>query len=174
MRSVLRTAVAAAALVAVSAVSAQAQGMGMGGLKIEEVRLDFASFTSSDGSTGLQIGFPGSVTLAMYLNDNIAIEPMVGISSFTPDGGDAFTTTQLGVFAAYYLAGDRGMNGLFVAPGFMYSKSTSLDGVTIMGADIGMKKTWKEKISWRVAAQIRSNDGTTSFGVVGGVGMFWR
>ena len=169
---VLRTAVAAAALVAVSAVSAEAQMMG--GMKVEEIRLDMVGFATNDFGTSFGVNFPGTVTLAMYLNDNIALEPMVGINSFTPDGGDAVTTISLGLFVPYYLAGDRGMNGLFVAPGFTFSKTTDVDGVTAIGADLGLKKTWKEKISWRAAVQIRSNDGNTTLGVVGGVGMFWR
>jgi hypothetical protein len=176
MVSVLRRAVAVASLVAVSAGSAQAQmgTIGMGGMSLEEIRVNLVGLTSSDGGTSIGLNFPGSLALAFYLNDKIAIEPMVGFNMFSPDVGDASSTISLGVLVPYYLGSDRGVSGLFIAPGFNFSKTTDIDATTSIGAEFGLKKAWKEKISWRVAGAFWTSDGNSTIGVNAGLSMFWR
>lgn len=99
MLSVLRRAVAVASLVAVSAGAAQAQ------LKVEELRVDVAGLQASGGSTIFGAGIPGGLALGIYLNDKIALEPTLNLAHISPDGGDAVTIIEVGVFAPYYLAG---------------------------------------------------------------------
>lgn len=176
MVSVIRRAVAVASLVAVSAVTAQAQmgTISMGSLKLEEIRLSLVEFSSSDAGTGFGVSFPGSVAVAFYLNDQIAIEPMFGFNSFTPDVGNGVSVISLGVLVPYYLGTDRGVSGLFVAPGFQMVKVTDIDATTMIGAEFGMKKAWKEKISWRVAGSFWTSDGNSEIGLNAGLSMFWR
>lgn len=182
MLSVLRRAVAVATLVSVSAVAAEAQ---FGSLKIEEIRIDVAGLELlSDAYTAFGVGAPTGggiflprVALGIYLNDKIAIEPSLSITSITPDGGDNSMTIALGVFVPYYLAGDRGHNGLFVAPGLEITKITDLDALIDFGIDVGYKKAMNDKVSWSVAGVLRSGDSTDPEMLLGarfGFSVFWR
>lgn len=171
MLSVLRRAVAVASLVAVSAGAAQAQ------LKVEELRVDVAGLTAMGGSTMFEGGIPGSLALGIYLNDKIALEPTLGVFHFSPDGGDATTMISVGVFAPYYLAGDRGRSGLFVAPGVMVTKITDIDAQIDFGADVGFKKAMNDKVSWSVAGTFRGGDSYDPDSAIGarfGFSVFWR
>lgn len=171
MLSVLRRAVALGALVAVSASVAQAQ------LKVEEIRLDLATFQTVDGSSLLGVAAPGEVAIGIYLNDNLAFEPRVGFTNVSPDGADSFSVLEFGLFAPYYLAGDRGHNGLFIAPGLTISKMTDIDAMIDFGADIGYKKAMNDKVSWRAAGLIRTGDSTNDELLIGGTfgfSIFWR
>lgn len=176
MVSVLRRAVAVASLVAVSAVSAQAQmgTISIGPLNLEEIRVDMLGFSSSDGGSSFGVDFPGTVSFGFYLNDKIAIEPMFGFTSFSPDVGEGFSVMSLGVLVPYYLGTDRGVSGLFIAPGFNFTKVTDFDATTAIGAEFGIKRAWKEKISWRVAGAFWTSDGNSTIGLNAGLSMFWR
>lgn len=177
MRSVLRRAFAVAALVGASAVTAQAQ---MGGVKVEEIRLDLASIGLT-GGTSINGGIPGTLALGIYLNDKLAIEPMAMLSYSKPEGGgDATTIFGLGVFAPFYLAGDRGHSGIFLSPGVMVSaidipvfgNQTNID----FGADVGYKGKMSDKVSWRAAATLRDGDsyGEAEIGGTFGFSLWWR
>lgn len=171
MLSVIRRAVAVASLVVVSASVAQAQ------LKVEEIRVDVAGLSLRGGNTGLNVGIPGRVALGVYLNDKIALEPTLGLNYFKPDGGDASTEITLGVFAPYYLAGDRGRNGLFVAPGVEITKVTDVDARIDFGADVGYKKAMNDKVSWSLAGTVRAGDSYDPDSMIGarfGFSVFWR
>lgn len=177
MLSIVRRVVAVAALVAVSASVAQAQ------VKVEEVRVDLATLAMIDGNTVMNLGnggnllMPAGITLGIYLNDKIALEPTVGFFYFKPDGGDAVSQFQLGVFAPYYFTGDRGHNGLFVAPGVMITKQTDVDAAIDFGADVGYKKAMSDKVSWAAAATFRTGDTYDPDSVIGarfGFSIFWR
>lgn len=172
MLSVLRRAVAAAALVGATAVTAEAQGMG--GLKIEEITITMVNLTSNDGGSTFGLNFPGGLSLATYLNDKIAIEPTFGFNMTSPDGLDSFSTITLGAMVPYYLGTDRGMTGLYVAPGFWMSKTTDVDAVTTAGVDVGFKKNWKPNVAWRFSAGIRSSDGNSTIVAGAGVSIFRR
>lgn len=170
MRSVLRRAFAVASLVVVSASAAQAQ------LKVEEIRVDVAGLGLSGGNTMFNAGIPGTVALGVYLNDKIALEPTLGLGYTKPDGGDGSTRISLGVFAPFYLDGDRGRNGLFVAPGVMITKVTDVDAAIDFGADFGYKKAMNDKVSWSAAATLRDGDsyGDSMLGARFGLSVFWR
>lgn len=171
MLSVLRRAVAVAALAALSAGAVEAQ------LSVEEIRLDLASFTTSDGSTALTLAVPGSVAIGIYLNDNFALEPMVFFANTKIDPADAVNSFGLGLMAPYYFAGDRGRSGLFVAPGLQISKFGDNDALIDFGADVGIKKVMNDKVSWRAAANIFTGDSTAdelAFGATFGLSVFWR
>jgi hypothetical protein len=176
MRSVLRTAVAVAALVAASAVTAHAQMMG--GLKVEEIRIDLLNFASISGQGSLvTAGIPGTVALGIYLNDKVAFEPTLSILNSAPDNQDATTVVSLGLMVPYYLAGDRGRNGLFIAPGLMITKITDVDALIDFGADIGYKKAMNDKVSWSGALQFQTGDSTDPDSMIGarfGLSVFWR
>ena len=175
MLSVLRRAVAVATVAAFSAGAVEAQ---MGGLKVEEIRVDIAGLSMISGDrTIFGVGIPGSVALGIYLNDKIALEPTLGLTHVSPEFGAAATTISIGVFAPYYLAGDRGHNGLFVAPGVMISKSTNRDAAIDFGADVGYKKAITDKVSWSAAGMLRAGDSTDpdmELGARFGLSVFWR
>ncbi|MEX2180503.1 MAG: hypothetical protein WD771_00535 [Gemmatimonadaceae bacterium] len=175
MLSVLRRAVAVAAVAAFSAGAVEAQ---MGGLKVEEIRVDVAGLEMvSDAYTQFGVGIPGSVALGIYLNDKLALEPTLSLVSFTPEGFDAQTIISIGVFAPFYFAGDRGRNGLFVAPGVAITKITDVDALIDFGADVGYKKAMNDKVSWSAAAMLRAGDSTDPEMLLGGrfgLSVFWR
>lgn len=171
MLSVLRRAVAVAALVALSAGAVEAQ------LSIEEIRLDVAGFQTVDGNSQFGLAIPGGAAIGIYLNDKLALEPSISFSNFSPDVGDSFSVTTFGLFAPFYLAGDRGRNGLFVAPGLEISKMTDIDAMIDFGADIGYKKAMNDKVSWRLAANVRTGDSTAdelAIGATFGFSVFWK
>jgi hypothetical protein len=171
MLSMLRRAVAVASLVAVSASVAQAQ------VKVEEIRVDLAALSTMGGNMSLGVVAPMNVALGIYLNDKIALEPTVGVMHFKPDGGDGSTTIMLGVMAPFYFSGDRGHNGLFVAPGVMISKTTDVDAAIDFGADVGFKKAMSDKVSWSVAGMFRTGDSYDPDAEIGarfGLSVFWR
>ncbi len=170
MLSVFRRAVAVASLVAVSASVAQAQ------LKIEEIRVDLLNLQTANGNTALGVGIPGTVALGVYLNDKLALEPTLGLNYFSPDVGSSSSRLTLGVFAPFYLAGDRGHNGLFLSPGVMISKVTDVDAGIDFGADIGYKSAISPKVSMAFAGTLRDGDSysDTVLGARFGLSVFWR
>ncbi len=170
MLSVLRRAVAVTSLVAVSASVAQAQ------VKVEELRVDLAGLTIQGGNLSLDVVAPMSVALGIYLTDKIALEPTLGFRYTKPDGFDASTTIMLGVMAPFYFAGDRGHNGLFVAPGVMITKATDVDAAIDFGADVGYKKAMNDKVSWSLAGTFRTGDSYIDdpIGARFGLSVFWR
>jgi hypothetical protein len=174
MLSVLRRAVAAAVLVGATAVTAEAQGVGFGGIKIEEIRLDLFSFETSDFGSGFGLSFPATAGVGMYINDKVAIEPIISFSSFTPDGGEATNFLMIGTQVPFYLAGDRGVSGLFVAPGIMITKVGDGDAVNTLGVEVGFKKKWQDNISWRLGAAMWSTDGDSEIVFNAGLAMFIR
>ncbi len=175
MLSVIRRAVAVAAVAVISAGSLEAQ---FGSLKVEEIRLDLASFTTASNiGSDLTLFAPGALSLGIYLNDKIAIEPSLLFNNNSPEGQDATNTFAFGVMVPFYFAGDRGHNGLFIAPGLAIAKSGDNDAMTDFGADIGYKKAMNDKVSWRAAATIRTGDSTgdeMEIGAVFGFSVFWR
>lgn len=174
MLSVLRRAVAAAALVGATAVTAEAQGLGFGGIKVEEIRFDMFTFTTSDFGSGFDLAFPATAGVGMYINDKVAIEPFVGFGSFTPDGGDATNDIVIGTLVPFYLAGDRGVSGLFVAPGVVITKFGDNDAVNTVGVEVGFKKKWRDNLSWRLGAAMWSTDGESEIQLNAGLSMFVR
>lgn len=177
MLSVIRRAVAVASLVVVSASAAQAQ------IELREIRIDLASVTSVDGNTVLSLGgptsrigglagAPASVSLGVYLNDKLAIEPSFSIVNVSPDVGDATTFIGLGVWAPYYL--NSGKAGLFVAPGVELLKATDVDAQIDFGADVGYKRAINDNVSWRAAAGFRTGDSTNDeLALVATFGFSW-
>jgi hypothetical protein len=174
MLSVLRRAVAAAALVGATAVTAEAQGLGFGGIKVEEIRFDMFSFETSDFGSGFNLAFPATAGVGMYINDKVAIEPVIMFGSFTPDGGDATNTIMIGTQVPFYLAGDRGVSGLFVSPGVMITKIGDGDAVNTVGVEVGFKKKWRDNLSWRLGAAMWSTDGDSEIVLNAGLAMFVR
>lgn len=165
MRSVLRNLVVGTVLVGVSASAVQAQR------KVEEIRIDLARVNLTDGGS-LGAGIPGGLALGIYLSDKLAIEPRANFDS-NCEGEDCTLTLDLGAYAPYYLSGDRGHSGLFIAPGFSLKKIGDADADFQLGADVGMKRKLSDKLSYRFAAQIR-NPEDFQIGGVFGVSIWWR
>lgn len=175
----VRKALVLAALMVVAVPSLEAQER-----RTKEVRLDLVGFETVDGNSEFGFGLPGTVALGIYLNKNIAIEPQVSFSSFSGDGFSA-NVLQFGAFLPYYFRGDFGQNGLFVAPGLTYSKAggdLDSDGVVDFGVDVGVKKSIRENLSWRLAGTIRTGDSyedaagdsQIAIGARFGIGIFWK
>lgn len=145
----------------------------------KELRLDLAAFQSSDGTTSIDVGFPGSVAFAIYMNSNFAIEPTFQISNVSGDFVDG-TLYALGVFAPYYFKGDAGRNGLFVSPGVLFAGGSGDfdpgDSQINYGVDLGLKKAWRDNVSWRFAATFRDGDSFADpvIGATIGIGVFWK
>jgi hypothetical protein len=178
MRSFVRNSVLALALVTVAS-AAQAQDR-----REKELRIDLVGLQSVDGTTVLDIGLPGTVALGIYMNNKIAIEPMVNFLSISGDGNSA-NQLSVGVFVPYYFKGDTGRNGLFLSPGLLYSKiggDNPQDGTVDFGVDVGLKKSMRDNVSMRFAVGVRTGDsyedinGDSQIGIAAafGIGVFWK
>ncbi len=144
----------------------------------KEIRLDFVSLQTSDGTTAISAAFPGTVALGIYMNKNIALEPQFGITSISSDFADG-TTFGAGLFVPYYFAGDFGKSGLFISPGIEISKGSGdfeTETMVDYGVDLGFKKTHRDRVSLRIAATLRDGDSANEavIGGVFGIGLFWR
>jgi hypothetical protein len=146
----------------------------------KEIRIDFASVITSDGFTRVGIGYPGTLAMGIYMNNNLALEPQLGLtyesdSDTDTDQGEIVA----GVFAPWYFNGDMGRTGLFLSPGVMFTKpfgDNDGDALVDYGVDFGVKLGRSERVSTRLAVTMRDGDrfGDPAFGAVFGVGMFWR
>jgi hypothetical protein len=169
----LRGLVAATVLVAAVSTAAEAQE----GRQVE-IRLDFASLQTSDGTTAVGVDFPGSVAVAFYMNQSFALEPRVGLNFISGDGFSG-NVLQAGLFAPYYFAGDFGKTGFFLAPGVTVSKGSGdleFEAQTDYGADLGIKLAMRDRISSRIALTFRDGDSSTEavIGASFGIGFFFR
>jgi hypothetical protein len=174
MKSFVRGTLLAAAIAMLGAAANPVSAQG----RDKEIRLDMLAFQTADGSTLIEAGFPGTLALGFYMNPNFALEPQVGIASFSGDGASA-TVFSLGLFAPYYFKGDTGRTGFFVSPGVSYSKATGdfeTDGEMDYGVDLGIKMAYRERISTRLALTYRDGDSFSeaAIGASFGVGLFWR
>ncbi len=173
-----KTVLATALLVAVSSM-AQAQER-----REKELRIDLVQIESVDGTTVANVGVPGSVALGIYMNNKIAIEPVVNFLSISGDGNSGNELT-FGVFVPYYFRGDTGRNGLFVSPGLLYGKiggDNPQDGTLDFGVDVGMKKSMRDNVAMRFAVGVRTGDsyedvnGDSQIGIGAsfGISVFWK
>lgn len=174
MKSLVRGTLLAVAIAMVGAAANPVAAQG----RDKEIRLDMIGFETSDGNTAILAGFPGTVALAFYMNPNFALEPQVAIVNVNSDFGDG-TVFGFGLFAPWYFKGDAGRTGFFVSPGLQYSKGTGdmeTDGEMDYGVDLGLKMSYRERISTRLALTYRDGDsyGEAAIGATFGVGLFWR
>ena len=179
MYSFARKTVLATALVVAAASVAQAQER-----REKELRIDLVQIQSVDGTTVANIGIPGSVALGIYMNNKVAIEPVVNFLSISGDGISGNELT-FGLFVPYYFKGDTGRNGLFVSPGLEYGKvggDNPQDGTLDYGVDVGWKKSMRDNVAMRFAAGLRTGDsyedvnGDSQIGIGAsfGISVFWK
>jgi hypothetical protein len=179
MHSFVRKTMLATALLVAASSMVQAQER-----REKELRIDVAGLESNDGTTTFGVGLPGTVALGIYMNNKIAIEPTISFNGISGDG-NSVSFLQAGVFVPYYFKGDTGRNGLFVSPGLMYSKiggDIDGDGMIDFGVDVGVKRSMRDNVAMRIAANIRTGDSyedangdsTIGVGASFGIGIFWK
>jgi hypothetical protein len=161
--------VAALVALAAGATSAEAQ---IGGRQVE-VRLDMVQLQLDP--TALELAVPGSAAVGVYLSNRVAVEGRVGFFSSKIDD-ETFSGFGLGAFVPFYLKGDAGRSGLFVAPGLEFNKFKDMDAMVDYGVDVGLKLKKSEMLSWRVAATLRDGDsyGDMALGATLGLGIFFK
>jgi hypothetical protein len=165
---------AAAAMLAAGASPLAAQA------RDKEIRLDFASLSTSDGRTQVGVGYPGTFALGIYMNENLAIEPQIGLTYVNDNDTDESSgVINAGLFAPWYFNGDAGRTGLFVSPGITVTKGfgdNDFDALFDYGLDLGVKLGRSDRVSTRLALTLRDGDtfNDPALGAVFGVGMFWR
>jgi hypothetical protein len=173
-----RSLVLGAAALALGATTASAQMMG----KPKELRIDMVSLSLPTDATNLNIGFPGSLAIAIYLNDNIAIEPFVGLDFNSGDATIEGGSFALGAMVPYYLAGGMGKSGFFVAPGlsigkFFGDQATAFGDEMLLdyGVDVGLKREWKTNVGQRFAITLRDGDSYAdlTIGATAGITIRW-
>lgn len=145
----------------------QAQGRPM------EFRVDFFSLETSDGTTVINLEFPGSFALGFFLNPQFAIEPAVSFTNVSDDDIDG-TIYGFGVFLPFYAKADHGKSGLFIAPGIALSGGSGdfdSDSNVDFGVDLGFKKPIRDKISARFALTLRDGDSYDKAAVGGSFGL---
>jgi|CXWL01.1.fsa_nt_gi hypothetical protein len=132
-----------------------ATGVNAQGLKLEELRLNVASLNLT-GGTSFDFEFPGSASAGFFFNEQMALEPSVGV--FARKGYN-----QIGAAAAlaYYFNGDHGKAGLFVAPTVEFFKAKGVDASVNYGGDVGFKVAMRDNVSARLAGTIRDGDDYT-------------
>jgi hypothetical protein len=168
MKRGVMTAMAVLGLAA-AATSAEAQ---IGGRQVE-VRLDFVNLELDPVRLGA--GLPGSAAVGVYLSDKLAVEGRVGLA-FVDAEPESSWGLNVGAFLPFYLAGDAGRTGLFVAPGLEIAKIKDVDAAINYGLDFGLKLKKSELISYRVAATLRDGDsyGDMAIGANFGIGIFFK
>jgi hypothetical protein len=174
MSPLRRTLLLSAAALALQATTASAQLIS----RPTEVRIDLAGIVVRNGSTEVGLGLPGTLAVAVYLNERVAIEPRVLLDVRRGEGFNG-GEVGLGLAVPYYLAGGEGRTGLFAAPVIEIGKGFG-DFVTAMavdfGADVGIKREWKPNVGQRIALTLRTGDSTSdevAIGAVFGISLRW-
>jgi hypothetical protein len=143
---------------------------------VEEIRIDLAGLSTTNG-TRLFGGIPGAIALGIYVSDAVALEPRASFEYVNPDvkpeGESGSLNLDFGVYAPVYFSGNRGRSGIFVAPGISITKRADTDATIDVGADIGYKVRSSDRLSWRVAAELRNFD-QMELGGRFGLSIFWR
>lgn len=133
-------AMVAVSTVAASSVAAQSKPI--------EFRLGLADI--SFDPTSVNLGFPGAVAVGFFLSDRVALEPAV-FASFAEDN----TNIGVGASLPFYLSGDYGKKGLFVAPAISVVKFQDIDADFNIGAAAGIKfPVGTSGVGGRLAAEI--------------------
>lgn len=127
-------------------------GVSAQGIKLQELRLNVADVNLSNG-TSINLNFPSSASAGFFFNDKVALEPTVGIYA-----EEDYNFLSVGAALAYYVNGDHGKAGLFVAPNLNLLKSKGTDSQVNYGADVGYKIAMRDNLSARVAGTVRDGD----------------
>ncbi len=122
------------------------------GLKLEEIRLNVATVNLS-GGTSVDLAFPSSASAGFFFNENMALEPSVGM--YAVKGYNQFGA---GAALAYYFNGGHGKEGLFVAPTVEFFKAKDVDASFNYGGDVGYKVAMRDNMSVRLAGTVRDGD----------------
>lgn len=157
-----------------------------------ELRIDALSFERTTGRSNLDLRVPGAAAIALYLNNNVALEARaLGVRRTRTDAAGnvpALTSTNLtaALFVPVHLGTSRGRRGLFIAPGLIVNR-TSFDagpdvdlsqstGTTVnYGIDLGFKHTLQGRVSLRHALTYRTGDNLAdTYGVTSGISIFFR
>lgn len=151
-------AMVAVSTVAVSSAAAQSKPV--------EFRLGLAGI--SFDPTSVSLGFPGAVAVGFFLNDRVALEPSV-FGSFEEDD----TNIGVGASLPFYLSGDHGKKGLFVAPAVSVVKFQDNDADFNIGAAAGIKfPVGTSGVGGRLAAEINDIE-NINVGVSFGITYHW-
>jgi hypothetical protein len=161
-----RSVMTAAALVALAAGATSAEAQ-IGGRQVE-LRLDVAALELDPVRLGA--GLPGSAAVGIYLNDKVAVEGRVGFA-FADAEPESSWGLNVGAYVPFYLAGDGGRSGLFVAPGLDLGKIKDVDATIDYGVDVGLKLKKSDLISYRVAATLRDGDSYADMAIGANVGI---
>lgn len=154
--------------------------------------MDALSYERSTGRSTIDLRFPGAAAIALYLNNNVALETrVVGFRRTSTDGAGnvpSITSTNVSaaLFAPVHFGNARGRRGLFIAPGLLVNRSTfdTEADVTISprsstnvnyGLDLGVKHTLQGRVSLRHALTFRAGDNIAeTYGVTSGISIFFR
>jgi hypothetical protein len=169
------------ALVANTA-SAQKPGPELG---VQFVTLQMSN-PDGDGNNSTDIGLgSGNLTVAFYLTEMIAVEPMFTFGYSSPEEGDASSQLGLQVGVPIYLKKGFGQAGGFFVEPFFGINSMSAGGNSASQMNFGVALGTKLKISddlfWRIQAYYNSlmeneDDGLASesdIGLSGGLSLYW-
>lgn len=142
-----------------------------------EIRLDVLTLLQSGERSTLEAGLPGSLAVALYLDERVAVEPRVRMVRESDDTGSA-TQWTVGMFLPVHFTPSEGRRGVFVAPGLEFTRlggAVGSDALLDFGVDLGVKLAVRERLSARLALMLRDGD-STSRSVLGGsfgVSLFW-
>lgn len=186
MRCLLRVTPIALALLAALPSRGEAQR------KQIELRIDALSFERTTGRSDIDLRFPGAAAIALYLNNNVALEARaLGVRRTRTDAAGnvpSFTSTNLtaALFVPMHLGASRGRRGLFIAPGLIVNRSAHDAGPDVIisprtsttvnyGIDLGVKHTLQGRVSLRHALTYRTGDNLAdTYGVTSGISVFFR
>ena len=106
------------------------------------------------------LGAPANVSVAYYLNEQIAIEPVLIFAHFKPEGSDATDLFGLTVSVPIYLKKGWGKaGGLFIAPSVgmgRLSSGGSSSSQNHFGVAAGTKLKVSDNIFWRIQGNFES------------------
>lgn len=139
-----------------------------------EIGVQFVTLQMSnpdgDGNNSTDFGLgSGNLTVAFYLTEMIALEPMLTFDYSSPETGDAQSSWGLNVGVPIYLKKGWGKaGGLFVTPFIGYNSISSggnSGGAMHFGANAGTKIKISDNLFWRGAVGFDMGQENTDDGI---------
>lgn len=149
------------------------------------------SFGTGGTDNSTEFAFPiRSIRAGFMVSPSWSIEPSLGLSRVSTTN-DTFTDYQVGVGALYHFSPSRAQSQLYVRPfvnlvGFndktQVSPTTTVstsDSMTELGAGLGVKIPWRDRLSWRLEGALshlskKVSTGDTRVGLLFGMSYYTR
>jgi hypothetical protein len=109
------------------------------------------------------------IRVGFLMSPQFSLEPSVGLNSFSVSGGASNTSYMFGLGGLYHFSPSRAQNQLYARPfvnfigqnvkvstttGATTTTTTTSSNVTEMGAGLGLKLPYQDRMAWRLEANM--------------------